>query len=64
MTITSSKSSHSAVMCYLLDEAEGVEHECAPRREEGGAGEHQKGMGFGANTLCLAAACSASSRVV
>lgn len=44
MTITSSKSSHSAVMCYLLDEAEGVEHECAPRREEGGAGEHQKGM--------------------
>lgn len=41
MTITSSKSSHSAVMCYLLDEAEGVEHECAPRREEGGAGDHK-----------------------
>ena len=41
--ITSSKSSHSAVMCYLLDKAEGVEHECAPCREEGGAGEFKAG---------------------
>ena len=43
MTITSSKSSHSAVMFGLLDGEEGVEHERAPRREESGAGEHQNG---------------------